>query len=257
MRRDFSDAPVRLIRILPSECKPPHPLKPTGLQWFNERISAMARRWAAVLEEIGILKRAVRAQATALSAFGSKMAIVADRLWIRACSSSQVLADGMCVARHEGGKWMKTVLLRVQQEGRQWARAAWKWTRRAVFRSKIRVVRWSEEYRRLRAEARARAPKVVERKPEVLDEVRALRTQMASQQQEMSRLMSHVADLQAQMLSQQQVLMYLGKEIETLHVPALGVKQIPVKAKRRLSAKKNEKKQAMPRKTQVTPEARL
>jgi hypothetical protein len=98
---------------------------------------------------------------------------------------------------------------------------------------------------------------MVERKPEVLDEVRALRSQMASQQQEMSRLMSHVADLQAQMLSQQQVLMYLGKEIETLHVPALGVKQIPVKAKRRISLKKNEKKQATRPKVQVTPEASI
>jgi hypothetical protein len=227
------------------------------LQWFNERISAMARRWAALTEEIGIWKRAVRAQMASLSEFGSRMAIVADRLWIRARSSSHVLADEMRVVRHEGGQWMKTVLVRVLQEGRRWVRASWKWTKRAVVRSKIRFVRWTEAYGRLRAEAYAGASKMVERKPEVLDEVRALRSQMASQQQEMSRLMSHVADLQAQMLSQQQVLMYLGKEIETLHVPALGVKQIPVKAKRRISLKKNEKKQATRPKVQVTPEASI
>jgi HAMP domain-containing protein len=257
MRRDFSDAPVRLIRILPAECKPPHPLKPTGLQWFNERISAMARRWAAVLEEIGILKRAVRAQVTSLSQFGAKLASLADRLWVKACSSGRVVADEMCVAKQEGGRRMKTGLAWLQHTGRKWMRASWKRTRRTMIRAKIRLVRWSEEYRHLRAEAHVRAPQVVERKPDVLDEVRALRSQMAMQQQEMSRLMSHVAELQAQMLSQQQVLMYLGKEIETLHVPVLGLKEVPVKTKRRPAAKKNERKQISPPKAQVTPEASL
>ncbi len=257
MRRDFSDAPVRLIRILPAECKPPHPLKPSGLQWFNERISAMTRRWSTMLEEIGIMKRAVRAQVRSLSEFGSKLASLADRLWVKACSSGHILAAEMCVAKQEGGKRMKTGLAWLQQAGRKWVRASWKRARRTIIRSKIRIVRWSEEYRRLRAEAHVLAPQTVERKPDVLEEMRALRSQMASQQQEMCRLMSHVAELQAQMLSQQQVLMYLGKEIETLHVPVLGLKEIPVKTKRRLSAKKNEKKQASSRKAQVTPEASL
>jgi uncharacterized coiled-coil protein SlyX len=84
-------------------------------------------------------------------------------------------------------------------------------------------------------------------------ELHDLRTQVATQEQQLETLSNQLQDLRALVSSQQQVLLYMGKELDTVHGEASDLRAVPARRPATRSKKAAKAKRRAPAETGQTP----
>lgn len=201
MPRRYSEEPVNLIQILPSQEKTrtPNPLQPSVTRVALEGIAAGARGLAEMTARAGRrLQVAMTDLARGTQEYGRQ--------------TSQWVGRGVLQSRR-----LRQHLKRSGLNAMQWLAAM--------------LVKLRAQASRTKAQAKhvVRQEFVQGRRNESRDEVASLKTQLLVQQQELTQVTSQMMELKALVMSQEQVLIYLGKELDTMHMPVAPPQSIAPK----------------------------
>lgn len=240
MARKLTDAPVKLIHILPSDGGAPtvNPLLPSRRMKLAGIVRRLADRMRGGRERWNGGTRSVMARGSRMLGLvgmqGGRSAA-----WVRAAAGRASAAT--CRAVSQTWKTVRPAM-------------AVSWTGairgvRAVRPAALGLLRAAHSRSGVRDLANA----------ETAHELHALRCEVAAQQAELQRTTAHLADLRALVMSQQQVLLYMGKEMDALQgqaPPPLPDAESRTTGKKKKAQRAREAAQATGRYGPVQKEAR-
>ena len=233
MSRRYSDQPINLIARIPSpeQMSAARPKQRSLIQLVVESGATCVRGVAEVMTQLGRLGRSMAFPANEPISGASSLGQIGNKV----IEPARSIASTM---RLSYGRWVASM---------------------ATVHATVPPVQSVEARQESRPALAARpVAAVVESAP--LDEVAALRSELAAYQREVIFLSAQLQDLKSLVGSQQQVLVYLGKEIETCHMPIVSAAALappPAKKSRVVRAKSGVREQSASRKRSHEPSLNL